>query len=692
MPRIPVYERAVAPQPGQPAELRVASSPEDFGAGLAAGLNAAGAGMNELARKQYELDVAKKVNDAEALYAQGVNAVFYAPGGELRPIPASDFTVQVPGGVAMLRGDAAVNAAPAAADAIKRVRKQIYDSLDGDAASLFYHRTQRDEDQHLTEVGRLATAGALEARKTARDAANAAAIDATLRNPFDDSVSNDGMAKYVANERIAVIDAGGTKEAGDVAAQEAVQKWMRTRANAMAEAGQFAAALDYLKRPDVVAALGTEADALRYKWHDHGVDDVASGIVSKVVESVTRRDAAGKAVGFDSVKGWEQLEDAFDKAGATPEVRAKGKALYGEALAADDARKLYQERADYEEVDGIIKTKGLAAARQTQAWGRLEFKTQHAFIELATPPKEPKEPKEYDPKDVAAVREMMLNPEGLSVPHDLAKFYGLVPNEMFHTAETIIREGNPKEQGGAYDKTFEKIGQFARRWLIGANLYSPTNPTPEDKDRLGHIIEAAVQDYKINGVMDEEHAYKSFERAFSYWAVPNTVFSGKTYKRDMNLTESDRRSARRVSNEEAVQQGLFVVQADPNRNTPYNDYERMAASAKAQGKTIAEAYPEYAATTLGKPLPRPSAPAAAAPSTAAATTTVVPYADVFHGENVDAARIQRELPAVYAHITNKWRERAPNEPLRPDWVVQAYAAGVRNGAYANLPSLSRAAK
>ena len=318
MPRIPVYERAVAPQPGQPAELRVASSPEDFGAGLAAGLNAVGAGMNELARKQYELDVAKKVNDAEALYAQGVNAVFYAPGGELRPIPASDFTVQVPGGVAMLHGDAAVNAAPAAADAIKRVRKQIYDSLDGDAASLFYHRTQRDEDQHLESIGRLATTGALEARKTAREASNAAAIDATLRNPFDDKVSDAGMAKYVANERIGVIDAGGTKEAGDVAAQEAVQKWMRTRANAMAEAGQFAAAIDYLKRPDVVAALGTEADALRYKWRDHGLEDVASGIVSKVVESVTRRDAAGKAVGFDSVKGWEQLEDAFDKAGATP--------------------------------------------------------------------------------------------------------------------------------------------------------------------------------------------------------------------------------------------------------------------------------------------------------------------------------------------------------------------------------------
>ena len=42
MPKIPVYERAVEPQPGQPAMLRADASPEAFGAGLARGLSAVG--------------------------------------------------------------------------------------------------------------------------------------------------------------------------------------------------------------------------------------------------------------------------------------------------------------------------------------------------------------------------------------------------------------------------------------------------------------------------------------------------------------------------------------------------------------------------------------------------------------------------------------------------------------------------
>ena len=47
MPKIPVYERAVEQQPGQPAMLRADASPEAFGAGLARGLSAGGEGMNE---------------------------------------------------------------------------------------------------------------------------------------------------------------------------------------------------------------------------------------------------------------------------------------------------------------------------------------------------------------------------------------------------------------------------------------------------------------------------------------------------------------------------------------------------------------------------------------------------------------------------------------------------------------------
>ena len=686
MPKIPVYERAVEQQPGQPAMLRADASPEAFGAGLARGLSAVGEGMNELAKKQYELDVAKKVNDAESLYADAVRKIFYAPGGDVQPISGSDFTVSVPGGVANLHGDAAVNAAPAAAAAIKQARQEIYSTLDGDAATLFYHRTQRDETQHLDTIGRFASNGVVEARQIARDASNAAVADEMLRDPFNDAASADGLKKFVANARIEAIDKGATPQESEAYAVEATQRWHRTRAAAFADAGHYSAALSYLERPEVKASLGEEADALRNKWKDHADEETANGIVGGIVADATKRDATGAAVGFDAAKALGELEKALDKAGASPMVRAKAHYFLDATVREDDDRRKYEERADYDHLDELCRKRGLGAAMSDPAWGRASLIVRRQLVDLMTPRREGAEKPSYDVNDVAAVMKMMAEPDGKVVPRDLVPYYGRVPNEMWKTAEELINRANPKERGGSADQAYERVHSLARNWLIKANQYTPINPTPDDKARLAHLVEHTFQKSAV-GVEDltDDKLQKTFEEAYAIYAVANTFWGGREYKLGINLTDADRLRSRRVGEQEARDSGLMPVHGDSSQNIPYEQYAAIKAEAKREGKPISQLWPGSGAPTAPT---APTAQRAAAPP----EQQLSPYADVFHGVPVTADDIRRDLPAVAEQIGRKWDAHGTGVPMRPEWLVNAYAMGLRNGAYAELPAIKRARK